>query len=103
MLIRRVLAGVAIALIAFVGLASPVQATATPTPPYPLPDTSSTAPTEVEGAGAELPASDTEDSGSGLPGTGGSLEPLWVGLALLGAGGVLVAVFRSRRGAKIGS
>ena len=41
------------------------------------------------------------NSGSGLPRTGGDLTALWAGIALLIAGGALVGVTRSRRGARV--
>jgi hypothetical protein len=97
MIVRRTLAGSAIALVAYAGVAAPAHAgTSYPVnrPPSTSAPQSSVAPTEVKGVKT---GRGVDNENSGLPGTGGSLDPLWAGLGLLAVGGVLIKVTRDRR------
>lgn len=99
-MIRRMLAGSAIALATFVSVAEPAVADEG----YPLTRPTNeaavqgaTSPTEVEGAKTSQGTATQETGESGLASTGGDLAPLWGGLAVVLAGGSLLLITRSRR------
>lgn len=94
MKIRRILAGSGIALVAYAGAAGPAQAGDDyPIQPPTSSPQSSVAPTDVKG----VKTGQQSGQQGGLASTGGSLDPLWAGLGLLAAGGILVKVTRDRR------
>ena len=93
---RRMLAGGAVALAAFVSVAGPAVAD----DGYPLtrPEQETAVqgvktPTQVAGVNS---GSSVQSNNSGLARTGADLAPLWGGLGLVLAGGALVMVSRRR-------
>lgn len=101
MIVRRTLSLIAVAFVLLVAVGAPASAATGPN--YPVTGGGTTA---VEGTktgqvteGSRTPTgvTNTGVSGAGLARTGGELGTLWMGLALLVGGGLIVTMSRTRR------
>jgi len=96
MIVRRTLSLIAVAFVLLVAVGGPASASTGPN--YPVTGGGNTA---VEGTktGQVIEGSRTPTgvSGAGLARTGAELGTLWMGLALLVGGGLIVTVSRTRR------